>query len=63
MLALVAVASAWGGAFVTMKDAIAREPFYDFLATRFIIAAALMIVARPRVLKQSTKICCARASF
>jgi drug/metabolite transporter (DMT)-like permease len=51
MLALVAVAAAWGGAFVTMKDAIAREPFYDFLATRFLIATVLMIVAKPRVFK------------
>jgi drug/metabolite transporter (DMT)-like permease len=52
MLALVAVAAAWGGAFVTMKDAIAREPFYDFLATRFLIATVLMVVAKPRVIKQ-----------
>ncbi len=52
MLALVAVAAAWGGAFVTMKDSIAREPFYDFLATRFLIATVLMIVAKPRVFKK-----------
>ena len=52
MLALVAVAAAWGGAFVTMKDSIAREPFYDFLATRFLIATVLMVVAKPRVIKQ-----------
>lgn len=52
ILALVAVAAAWGGAFVTMKDSIAREPIYDFLATRFVIASVLMIVAKPRVLKQ-----------
>jgi drug/metabolite transporter (DMT)-like permease len=51
ILALVAVAAAWGGAFVTMKDAIAREPFYDFLATRFLIATVLMILAKPRVFK------------
>ena len=37
---------------MTMKDAIAREPFYDFLATRFIIAAVLMMVAKPRVFKK-----------
>ena len=52
ILALVAVAAAWGGAFVTMKDSIAREPIYDFLATRFVIASLLMIVAKPRVFKQ-----------
>ena len=55
MLALVAVAAAWGGAFVTMKDAIAREPIFDFLATRFIIAAVLMMVARPTVFKVINK--------
>lgn len=55
MLALVVVAAAWGGAFVTMKDAIAREPFYDFLATRFLIAAVLMVVARPKVIKAIDK--------
>ena len=52
ILALVAVAAAWGGAFVTMKDAIAREPFYDFLATRFLIASVLMIAAKPSVFKK-----------
>jgi drug/metabolite transporter (DMT)-like permease len=46
------VAAAWGGAFVTMKDAIAREPFYDFLATRFLIASVLMIAAKPSVFKK-----------
>ena len=51
IVALVAVAAAWGGAFVTMKDAIAREPFYDFLGTRFLIATVLMIIAKPRVFK------------
>ena len=55
MLALVAVAAAWGGAFVTMKDAISREPIYDFLATRFIIATVLMLIAKPRVIKAIDK--------
>jgi drug/metabolite transporter (DMT)-like permease len=37
-----------------MKDAISAEPFYDFLAIRFTIAALLMILARPKsVLKMS----------
>jgi drug/metabolite transporter (DMT)-like permease len=51
LLALVAVAASWGGAFVLMKDSIAREPFYDFLATRFWIAAVLMILAKPKVFR------------
>jgi len=51
LLALVGVAAAWGGAFVLMKDSIAREPFYDFLATRFWIATALMLLAKPKVFR------------
>lgn len=50
-VALVAVAISWGGAFVLMKDAIAEQPFYDFLAIRFTIATAVMILVRPSVLK------------
>lgn len=49
--ALIAVAAAWGAAFVLMKDAIEAQPIYDFLATRFTIAAIIMVLARPRVLK------------
>lgn len=51
-LTLVAVAAVWGGAFVVMKDAIEHQPIVDFLGTRFVIAAAVMILARPSVLKQ-----------
>ena len=49
-VALLAVAASWGVAFVWMKDAINAQPFYDFLAIRFTIAAGLMILARPRAL-------------
>ncbi|MEO0027308.1 MAG: hypothetical protein RL716_639 [Actinomycetota bacterium] len=49
-IALVSVAVSWGAAFVLMKDAIADQPFYDFLATRFLIAGVLMIAFRPKVL-------------
>jgi drug/metabolite transporter (DMT)-like permease len=49
--ALVAVAVSWGGAFVLMKDAIEAQPFYDFLAIRFTIATAVMILVKPTVLK------------
>jgi drug/metabolite transporter (DMT)-like permease len=41
----------WGVAFVVMKPAIAEQPFFDFLAIRFTIATAIMILVRPRVLK------------
>lgn len=49
-IALVSVAFSWGAAFVLMKDAIAQQPFFDFLAIRFTIATAIMVIAKPRVL-------------
>jgi len=48
-LALVGVAAAWGVAFVWMKDAIERQPYFDFLALRFTIAALLMFAVRPKL--------------
>lgn len=35
-----------------MKTAIDKEPFYDFLATRFTLAVIIMLLARPSTLKQ-----------
>ena len=35
-----------------MKTAIDKEPFYDFLATRFTLAAIIMLLARPSTVKQ-----------
>jgi drug/metabolite transporter (DMT)-like permease len=35
-----------------MKDAIESQPIVDFLGTRFVIAALVMIAAKPSVLKQ-----------
>lgn len=49
--ALLAVTASWGVAFVWMKTAIEKEPFYDFLATRFTLAAVIMVLARPKTLK------------
>lgn len=49
---LLAVAVVWGAAFVLMKPAIDQEPFYDFLATRFTLATIIMMVARPKVLRE-----------
>jgi drug/metabolite transporter (DMT)-like permease len=51
VFSLFTVAAVWGAAFVLMKDAIEKQPFLDFLATRFIIAAAVMIAVKPGVLK------------
>lgn len=48
-IALVLVAAAWGVAFVWMKDAIQRQPYFDFLALRFTMAALLMFAVRPKL--------------
>ncbi len=50
IVSLVLVTGAWGLTFVTVKDAIARMPVMDFLAVRFALATALMIIIRPLVL-------------
>ena len=49
VFALLGVGFVWGAAFVLMKGAIEQQPYMDFLATRFSIAAIAMIVLRPRV--------------
>ena len=46
---LVSVAAMWGVAFVVMKPAIEQQPFFDFLAIRFTIAAVIMLVIKPKV--------------
>ena len=45
---LVAVTAVWGSTFVVVKDAIDRMPVLDFLAWRFALGAAVMLVVRPR---------------
>jgi drug/metabolite transporter (DMT)-like permease len=49
VFALLGVGFTWGAAFVLMKDAIEQQPYMDFLATRFTIAALAMILLRPAV--------------
>jgi drug/metabolite transporter (DMT)-like permease len=51
VVSLTAVAAMWGIAFVVMKPAIAEQHFFDFLATRFTIATIIMVLVRPRVLR------------
>lgn len=50
--ALISVAVIWGAAFVLMKPAIEKQPIFDFLASRFTIAALIMVLVRPSVLKK-----------
>lgn len=48
--ALLAVAAMWGISFVWMKDILDQQDVYSFLSTRFILAAAAMILFKPKVL-------------
>jgi drug/metabolite transporter (DMT)-like permease len=41
-LSLVCVAALWGATFVTVKEAVARVPVFEFIAMRFLLAAILM---------------------
>lgn len=50
--ALLAVTAAWGATFVVVKDAVGRMPVMDFLASRFLLAAAVMVALRPGVAGQ-----------
>jgi drug/metabolite transporter (DMT)-like permease len=52
--ALLAVAAAWGMAFVVMKDPIAKQSVNSFLFTRFAVAVVAMIALKPSVLKNIT---------
>lgn len=54
VIALLSVTASWGASFVLMKDAIERQPVPDFLFTRFTLAALVMILVRPRVLRDIT---------
>ena len=49
--ALLGVSMAWGWAFVIMKDAIQRQSVNNFLFTRFVFGAVVMVLIRPSVLK------------
>jgi drug/metabolite transporter (DMT)-like permease len=50
LLALVAVTAVWGVTFVQVKDAVAVYPLFAFLAVRFAIASATLVVpGAPRV--------------
>ncbi len=49
-LALLAVTAMWGSTFFLIRDLLDRVPTLDFLAVRFAIAAALMVVIAPRSL-------------
>ena len=47
-LALLAVTAAWGSTFFLIKDLLAEISVLDFLSTRFVIAAAVLVAIAPR---------------
>ncbi|HKG49906.1 MAG TPA: DMT family transporter [Actinomycetales bacterium] len=49
---LVAVTAVWGSTFVLIKDVVATMPVADFLAVRFAVAAAVMLVLFWRPLRR-----------
>jgi drug/metabolite transporter (DMT)-like permease len=44
---MLGTAAVWGGSFVIMKDSLAKQDVFSFLASRFIVAAILMFIYRP----------------
>ena len=50
-ISLMVVAASWGFGFVWMKNAIERQPYFDFLALRFTIAAGVMFLIRPQLVR------------
>ena len=51
LLGLVAVAAVWGLTFVQVKDAVAIYPIFAFLAVRFAIASATLVVPAARLVR------------
>jgi drug/metabolite transporter (DMT)-like permease len=50
VLALLAVAAAWGSTFFLTKDLLLRIDVADYLALRFAIAAAALVAVHPRAI-------------
>src|SRR5690348_11976069 len=49
-VALLAVTACWGSTFFLIKDLLHHVPVLDFLAVRFAIASAVLIVLSPKAL-------------
>ena len=47
-LALLAMTASWGSTFFLIKDLLERVPTVDFLAVRFVVAGAAMLLVAPR---------------
>ncbi len=55
LTALVGVTAVWGWTFLIVKDAVEKMPVMDFLAVRFALATALMLVLRPTSLRRLSR--------
>lgn len=51
-LALLAMTACWGSTFFLIKDLLERVPTVDFLAVRFLIAGAAMLLVAPRAISR-----------
>jgi drug/metabolite transporter (DMT)-like permease len=47
----VVVTAVWGSTFALSKDLLERLPVTDYLGPRFLLAAAVVVVVRPRLLR------------
>lgn len=53
-LALIGVTAVWGSTFGISKDLLERLPVTDYLGLRFLLAAAVIVLLRPRLLSSLT---------
>lgn len=61
--ALLAVAAMWGISFVWMKDILDQQDVYSFLASRFVVAALVMLVANPKVITRLNRVLLIKGSL
>ena len=54
--ALLAMTACWGSTFFLIKDLLDRVPTLDFLAVRFAVAGAVMLLVAPRALARLSPI-------
>ena len=62
-LALAGVALVWGVAFVVMKPALEQQPLWDFIATRFSVAVVVMLLIRPKVVREISRRIAVRGTY
>jgi drug/metabolite transporter (DMT)-like permease len=60
-LGLLATTAIWGSSFLVMKDSLERQDVNSFLASRFVLAALIMFVFKPKSLSGLDKVFVRRA--